>query len=226
MEAISRSTSLQPKRKPSCFLLLLFAHCLRTESAIGCCPLGERAIVVSPLRSATMAMPPSRRVGRRRRRQRHHLRAIAACVVVVASIAIAISCSFIASAQQLPVPAPDSLERWAAEHQEQTTAASGAASGSPLGPQFSFVRAPKPRQQQGTPGVALGGKGGGAGAGGAATKARAAFVGLGDPLPPGLAKRWKDPSVPIDIDTEEVRGRERVFFWRGGRRRKFFFFFR
>lgn len=111
------------------------------------------------------------------------------------------------------MPAPDSLERWAAEqHQEQTTA-------SPLGPQFSFVRAPRPRsgqQQQGTPGVALGGtsgggKGGG-GAGGAATKARAAFVGLGDPLPPGLAKRWKDPSVPIDIDTEEVRKRESFFF--------------
>ena len=125
-----------------------------------------------------------------------------------------------ASAQQLPVPAPDSLEKWAASHQEQTSTAAGAATASPLGPQFSFVRAPRPRNgQQGTPGVALGGGKGGGGGGGAATKARAAFVGLGDPLPPGLAKRWKDPSVPIDIDTEEVR--ERFFFWRrGGKKRR------
>ena len=119
----------------------------------------------------------------------------------MASIAIAVSSSP-ASAQQLPVPAPDSLEKWAAAQQEKTTASSA----SPLGPQFSFVRAPRPLNgnQQGTPGVALGGSGGGGGKG-AASKARAAFVGLGDPLPPGLAKRWKDPSVPIDIDTEEVR---------------------
>lgn len=184
-----------------------------------------------------MVTPPSRR-GRLRRRQRH-LRAVAACVVVaLASVWIAISSSssaslFGASAQQLPVPAPDSLEKWAASHQEQTTAA-GAANASPLGPQFSFVRAPRPRngnaaQQQGTPGVALGGtsaSGGGKGAGGAASKARAAFVGLGDPLPPGLAKRWKDPSVPIDIDTEEVRvslfllEEEKYFFFRGQQRKK------
>ena len=164
-----------------------------------------------------MAMPPSQR--RRLRRRQRHLRAVAACVVALASFLIAISSSSSssawlgASAQQLPVPAPDSLEKWAAAHQEQSTAA-GAATASPLGPQFSFVRAPRPRdgnaaQQQGTPGVALGGtsgSGGGKGGGGAAaSKARAAFVGLGDPLPPGLAKRWKDPSVPIDIDTEEVR---------------------
>ena len=110
------------------------------------------------------------------------------------------------------MPAPDSLERWAAaqqQQQEKTTTTTAP----PLGPQFSFVRAPKLRngqQQQGTPGVALGGSGSGGGSnGGAASKARAAFVGLGDPLPPGLAKRWKDPSVPIDIDTEEVRVEER-----------------
>ena len=105
------------------------------------------------------------------------------------------------------MPAPDSLEKWAAAHETETTTTAAA----PLAPQFSFVRAPKPRnaQQLGTPAVALGGGNGGGsnkgGGGAAATKARASFVGLGDPLPPGLAKRWKDPSVPIDIDTEEVK---------------------
>lgn len=115
------------------------------------------------------------------------------------------------------MPAPDSLEKWAA--MQPTAAETG--SSPHLAPQFSFVRAPKLRgsSSQGTLGVALGGGGGGggngkSGRGGAASRARAAFVGLGDPLPPGLAKRWKDPSVPIDIDTEEVKEKERRRWWR------------
>lgn len=185
------------------FLLLLqpAQHRLRTEAQSAVLGEEEQSSCFSVAR--TMEMPPIQRGGRLRRRRRHRLRAIftLASVVALASIAIAVSSSP-ASAQQLPVPAPDSLEKWAAAQQEKTTASSA----SPLGPQFSFVRAPRPRNgnQQGTPGVALGGSGGGGGKG-AASKARAAFVGLGDPLPPGLAKRWKDPSVPIDIDTEEVR---------------------
>lgn len=148
--------------------------------------------------------PPSQRKRRQRRRRQGQLRVFAAACVVIGIASVA---SITISAQQLPVPAPDSLEKWAAAQETAKTTASA-----PLGPQFSFVRAPKPhnaQQQQGTPGVALGGggsnKGGG---GGAATKARASFVGLGDPLPPGLAKRWKDPSIPIDIDTEEVTKKE------------------
>ena len=117
------------------------------------------------------------------------------------------------------MPAPDSLEKWAA--MQPTAAETG--SSPHLAPQFSFVRAPKLRgsSSQGTLGVALGGGGGGGGGngksgrgGGAASKARAAFVGLGDPLPPGLARRWKDPSVPIDVDTEEVKEKERRRWWR------------
>lgn len=126
---------------------------------------------------------------------------IVAVVVVVDIIAVA-------SAQQMPVPARDSLEKWAAA-QEGAQRHDPSLGGSSAAPQFSFLRAPKPttmaRDVVGVAGVAMGGKGAAGFSGaGAGAKARASFVGLGEPLPPGLAKRWKDPSVPIDIATEEV----------------------
>lgn len=161
-----------------------------------------------------MASTLEMRRSARRHGRRHLVDFVVACsIVIIVSVSVILIFPSLASAQQMPVPAPDALEKWAAA-QDRAQRTDKASLGGSTAPQFSFVRAPKHGDASnsvgfgsGVAGVALGGKGSAPGNAGAATRARASFVGLGDPLPPGIAKRWKDgPSVPIDIDTEEVRG--------------------